>query len=160
MLIDIEAPGLNALIVKFDAMPKKLHDLTLLKMNQLQIELIRRTREKLSGPVLQAKSGALRASIAGRLQDNHDSLVATVGSYGIAYAKIQELGGRTGPHTILPSKASVLHFFVDGKEIFTKRVNHPGSNIPARSYLISTLDEMRPEIIRGIGEAAVEAAVL
>ena len=40
---------------------------------------------------------------------------------------------------------------------FARRVEHPGSIIPERSYLGSALEEMRDEIVAGAGDAAAEA---
>ena len=33
----------------------------------------------------------------------------------------------TSPHLIVPVDASVLHFKIDGKDVFTKMVYHPGT---------------------------------
>ena len=33
----------------------------------------------------------------------------------------------TKPHVIQPKNANALHFTTDGQEVFTKRVNHPGT---------------------------------
>lgn len=47
------------------------------------------------------------------------------------YGAIHQLGGTTPPHIIRPIRKKALKF--GGK--FVKRVNHPGSRIPARPYL-------------------------
>jgi phage gpG-like protein len=72
------------------------------------------------------------------------------------YARIHELGGRTGPHVILPRSGSFLRFEVSGRVVFVRRVNHPGSNIPARPYLAPALEEVTaPEVQKQV-KVAVE----
>jgi hypothetical protein len=44
-----------------------------------------------------------------------------------------------------------------GEQIFAKSVHHPGSTIPARSYLGSSLSEMSDEIESGFKQAILEA---
>jgi hypothetical protein len=52
---------------------------------------------------------------------------------------------RTDPHEITPDDAEALHFFVDGQEVFTSRVNHPGS--PGNDFLADATDATRLEIV-------------
>ncbi len=107
--------------------------------------------------LLNSRSGALAASIAAEISGDGEDVAATVGSFGdVKYAAIQEYGGKTGAHEILPSKASVLAFVADGAMHFARRVEHPGSLIPERSYLRSSLDEMRAEIVAALAAAASE----
>ena len=47
----------------------------------------------------------------------------------------RNIGGRTAAHEILPDKAQALAFVVGGALRFARRVEHPGSTIPARAYL-------------------------
>jgi phage virion morphogenesis protein len=47
------------------------------------------------------------------------------------YGRIHQEGGKTGAHEIRPYHAKALSF--NGK--FAKKVNHPGSDIPARPYM-------------------------
>ena len=83
---------------------------------------------------------------------------ASVGSNGdVKYAAIQEYGGKTAAHEILPAKAQALAFVADGAPRFARKVDHPGSLIPERSYLRSSLDEMSGEIVAALAEAATEA---
>ncbi len=82
---------------------------------------------------------------------------ASVGSYGdVKYAAIQEYGGKTGAHEILPVKGKVLAFLVGGAMRFARRVEHPGSVIPERSYLRSSLDEMSAEIVAALAATPAE----
>lgn len=78
--------------------------------------------------ILQA-SGRLASSIT----PSHDATSATVGT-NVIYAAIQNFGGQTSPHTIVPRNGKALRF----GGVFAKRVNHPGSKIPARPFLTIT----------------------
>lgn len=44
-------------------------------------------------------------------------------TYNLGY--LLEIG--TSPHLILPVYAKKLHFLINGKDVYAKRVNHPGS---------------------------------
>ncbi|WP_175947507.1 phage virion morphogenesis protein [Burkholderia pyrrocinia] len=72
------------------------------------------------------RSGRLASSI----MPSFDATSAQVGT-NLIYAAIQNFGGQTKPHTIVPKNAKALHF----GGIFAKKVNHPGSKIPARPFM-------------------------
>ncbi len=129
------------------------------KARDLAATLVARVRdEKLSGQALETKSGALRNSISAEITVEGGVLTATVGSFGdVKYAAIQEYGGRTSAHEILPDKAQALAFLVGGALRFARRVEHPGSTLPPRAYLQSSLDESRDEIVAGLARVATEA---
>jgi len=96
---------------------------------------------KLSGQVLHVKTGNLRRSIhTNPVNINGSNISATVGTNS-EYAAIHEYGGVTSPHEIVPRNHEALKFMVDGKVLIRKRVMHPGSRIPERSFLRSTLKE-------------------
>ena len=80
------------------------------------------------GKILQ-DSGQLAASI----EPGADNQRAWVGTNKV-YAAIQQLGGKTKPHVIAPRNKKALAF--GGKVV--KKVNHPGSTIPARPFLLIT----------------------
>ena len=70
---------------------------------------------------------------------------------GVSYGVFVREG--TKPHEIVPAEAKSLHFFIGGKEIFTKHVHHPGTK--ANPYHIRALDRVRGEldtIVNGINE--------
>jgi phage gpG-like protein len=115
--------------------------------------------DKLSGQVLAVKSGLLRASIASQVEVDGDVVRARVFvGPGVKYAAIQEFGGRTAAHDIVPDKARALSFVAGGARIFARIVHHPGSTLPERSYLRSSLADMAGEIADGLKAAALEAA--
>lgn len=85
------------------------------------------------GKILQ-RTGQLASSIESR----SDSTSATVGT-NLAYAAIHQFGGRTRAHTITARKGKALAF----GGIFRRSVRHPGSNIPARPFLVLGVDDER-----------------
>lgn len=115
--------------------------------------------DKLQGQVLKHRSGALGRSIQTDVERAGGVTTGLVYSAGdVKYAAIHEFGGRTPPHDILPSKGEALAFMMGGKMIFAKIVHHPGSQMPERSYLRSSLADMAELIVAGIREAALRGA--
>lgn len=149
--------GDDALAARFDAFPDALSDALAAKAEALAATLAEAVKsEKLSGQALAARSGRLRESIGAEVEAEGDALVATVGSIGVKYAAIQEYGGRTAAHEILPDKAKTLAFVASGATRFARRVEHPGSAIPAHLYLQSTLDEQREAIAAALAATPQE----
>lgn len=132
------------------SLPPEMHQALLGKIMGLSIRLQRYiVTEKLSGQVLNTITGRLKRSVQERTVDDGSLIFSEVYTDGSApYDKIQEYGGQTGPHDIVATKAQALSFLRDGKRVFYKRVHHPGSKIPERSYMRSGLDDMRETIIQ------------
>lgn len=91
------------------------------------------------------RKAARRWTRKGTLKDSIDyyatSSKVMVGS-NLPYARIHQKGGRTSPHVIRPKRKKALAF----GGIVRKKVNHPGSDIPARPYL-GISDDDREEIM-------------
>jgi phage gpG-like protein len=153
-MLSVELDQTNALM-RLDAMPDQVRAALLTKIDALQLQLTDYVKDnKLSGQVLQMRTGALRDSIVSQIVDDGDVISVQVSSSGdVKYAAIQEFGGKTGAHDILPDKAKALAFLVGGVQVFAKVVHHPGSTIPERSYLRSTLADMKDEILDGLTDA-------
>jgi phage gpG-like protein len=111
----------------------------------------------LSGGVLETRTGALRNSIHLR-RDGQGSSAEIVADGGAPYDAIHEFGGKTAAHEIIPDKAKALAFMFNGKQAFARRVTHPGSQIPERSYLRSALAEKGADILQAIADVVTEAA--
>ena len=141
--------GVDELDAQLSALPMELMARIDAKTREMAEALAAKVRdEKLSGQVLQTKSGALRNSVAAEVSAEGETVTATVGSQGdVKYAAMQEYGGQTAAHEILPDKGRVLAFLIGGAQRFAARVQHPGSLIPARPYLSSSLQEMEGEIV-------------
>jgi phage gpG-like protein len=155
----LEVQGLEEAAAQFDAYPAALQVALSAKATELAGALADLVKnDKLSGAVLNARSGALSDSIAVSVAADGDGVLASVGSEGdVKYAAIQEYGGKTSAHEILPAKGDVLAFVSGNAQHFARRVEHPGSVIPERSYLRSALDDMKDEILDGLADAATEA---
>jgi phage gpG-like protein len=151
--------GIEALDARLAGLPADMSARLEAKARDLAANLAAKVRdEKLSGQTLQSKSGALKASIVADVRVDDGMVTATVGSNGdVKYAAIQEYGGRTSAHEILPDKARALAFIVGGVLRFARRVEHPGSTIPAHAYLASSLEDSRDEIVAELSNAATEA---
>ena len=140
------------------ALPDRLRDALADKVNMLAVALQAKIQQKLSGEVLNQKSGALKRSIVIAIDDSSASMTASLAVSGdIKYAAIHEFGGVIPPHDILPDKARALAFAVGGKEVFAARVNLPAIAMPERSYMRSSLAEMADDIREELSEAAAEA---
>lgn len=139
-------------------MPDRVRQALSSKANMLAVALEAKIQQKLSGSVLNMRSGALAGSIIATVDESSADVAVRIGTSGdVKYAAIQEFGGTIPPHQIVPDKAKALAFVVGGKQVFAARVNLPAVTMPERSYLRSSLAEMAGEIAEGLSEAVVEA---
>jgi phage gpG-like protein len=127
------------------------------RADALRAALEARIQQKLSGEVLQTRSGALAASIQSSVEDDGSAVSIVASSSGAAYAAIQEFGGKTAAHDIVAVKAKALAFAAGGGQVFARSVHHPGSTIPARSFIGSSFAEMSDEIVGGLKQAVLDA---
>jgi len=99
-----------------------------------------------------SRSGKLKKSIKATPAKNvkwKGLIFATLkmGGPGMPYAAILEFGGRTRPHIIVPKKKKFLHFIArDGTEVFTKKVQHPGSVFEPRAILGRGMARGAPQV--------------
>lgn len=158
-MITVELLGAPKVIAKLKAMPSTVRASLYRKTLALAIMLQTYIRtEKLSGQVLNRVSGALSRSIQQLVTQDDKSVIGRVYSAGdVKYAGIHEYGGETKPHDIYPRKGTALKFMGPGAkgEIFAKVVHHPGSKMPERSFMRSSLKDKTVEIQLGLKEAVV-----
>ena len=102
-------------------------------------------------------AGNLRRSTFQTVMDQGTQVVGQVASSSdVKYGRIHEFGGVTSPHDIVPVKGQALAFMMGGKQVFAKIVHHPGSRIPERSFMRSSLTESREDIIADLRDAAAD----
>jgi phage gpG-like protein len=157
-MFTLDVRGVDETSARFDAYPAALQAALGAKATELATALADLVKNELSGAVLNTSSGALRDSIAAGVTADSDGVLASVGSEGdVKYAAIQEYGGKTSAHEILPVKGDVLAFVSGDGQRFARRIEHPGSVIPERSYLRSSLEDMKDEILAALASTAAEA---
>jgi phage gpG-like protein len=150
----------TAIVARLGRMSEAVHAAVVGVVSKDTSQLADIVRDKLSGGVLQAVTGKLRASISSKVDDGGTSVTGSVtqSASGAAYGAIHEYGGITPPHDIIATKAKVLAFVFEGKQVFRRVVHHPGSQMPERSYMRSSLEDIREIFIADL-DAAVHAAV-
>ena len=155
----LDLDGLEQTSAQIEGYPAALQAALGAKADELASALADLVRnDKLAGGVLNSRTGTLADSITASVTAEADGVLASVGSEGdVKYAAIQEYGGKTSAHEILPVKGKALAFVVGDAQHFARRVEHPGSVIPERSYLRSALEDMTDEILAGLADAANEA---
>jgi len=140
------------------ALPDRLRQALAAKAAVLADALQAKIQHKLSGGVLNQKSGALARSMVASVDDGSCGVTATVATSGdIKYAAIHEFGGTIPPHQIVPDKAKALAFLIGGKQAFATRVNLPAIVMPEHSYMRASLAEMADEIRDGFPATVEEA---
>jgi phage gpG-like protein len=117
-----------------------------------------RVHDKLGGSVLHRRSGRLDAAQSMIVTARAGTISVSVGfdPRDVSYGAIQEYGGTTKAHLIAAKNARALRFSLGDQLAFAKRVNHPGSRIPARSFLRSSLVEEGDQASNDVSEAVTE----
>ncbi|HEV2097760.1 MAG TPA: HK97 gp10 family phage protein [Stellaceae bacterium] len=114
-------------------------------------------QNKLSGQVLNTRSGALKSSIGVAIDQGGTTVTATVFS-NLDYAAAQEYGF-SGTVNVRASLRLIKEAF--GRPIAAKTFGVGAysrrMNLPERSFLRSALDDMAPDISAGVQDALSEA---
>lgn len=147
----------RVIMARLNAMPGKLRSALLKKTYELAEKLKSKVQQNLTNKILQIRTGKLSRSIFEQVTNSTNEVSGRVYSSGVPYAAIQEFGGQTKAHIIEARNGKALMFNMGGKQVFFKRINHPGSNIPAHHYMGQAFDAMKPEIQSGY-EQAVKGA--
>jgi len=120
---------------------------TLLKLRRDQLRDIGRLGVKAMQGEAPKKTGKFAKGIQFKTYER-----GTGGQMELRITDPQPLGkwirGGTRPHIIVPVRAKCLHFFVKGREVFTKRVYHPGTK--PNLYHERALKRIIPEIDKGL----------
>ena len=160
MIINVAITGDKETVARFRRMSAAINAALYIKAVQLALMMEKYVKtSKLNGQVLNRITGALSRLINQKVDRISGGVVAKVFSAGdVKYAAIHEYGGTTPAHVILPKKAHALAFMMGGKMGYFSKVNHPGSKIPERSYLRSSLRDKSTEISIGFKTTVVETA--
>ena len=115
-------------------------------------------KDKLSGQVLKVRTGRLRRSINYKMTTDGDSTTATVGT-NVAYARRFELGWK-GLEQVKSHTRTIKTAFgkaLPSPVVATVRAHKRQANQPARSFLVSSLEDLRAKFTQRI-ESAIKGA--
>jgi len=130
-MLQLTLEGQVELSERLAVTPDRLRAALTEKVEALAQDLFAQVGANLSGGVLQTRSGALRDSIQMQVSQQDDGIGAEIFSDGsVPYAAIQEFGGKTAAHEILPDKARVLAFVMNGKQVFARSAKTLRGNWP------------------------------
>jgi hypothetical protein len=150
-MITLQLVGDREVIAKLAAMPEGMRAGLARAITRLSLEGERLSKQKLSGEVLNVRTGALRSGVHALPTTSSSTEVKGGWGSSVWYGKLHEMGV---PHSweIRPKSARVLAFEIGGRTIFAMHVTHPP--LPERSFMRSALREMQPRI-----QSEIEAAV-
>lgn len=163
--ISIELRGLTSLVAKLGRLPLASRDRLRVFMARFTLQLRDQVKANIADR-FQSK-GPLYQGVQSEIEESTDEVSGRVFINDVPYAAIQEYGGTTPPHVIVPKNAQALAFLTRGGGfssggggstlVFAKRVNHPGSRIPERSYARLALVQTRGAFETGIRAVTAEA---
>lgn len=122
--------------------------------NQFTIRHLSENKLRQRGPTtLGVVTNRLRSSVRAKAaRTTGEGVESSIGS-NVKYAAIHEFGGKTPPRTIYPRKKKALAF----GGVVVKKVNHPGSKIPARAPFSTGIKERSEHYGASISAAIVAA---
>lgn len=156
-MISVTLKGYDGVAARYASFRARMSQRLAGTMSSLGLALQDRVAANLGGAVLQRRTGRLAAAQTMQLAQQDDSVSVSVGfdADAVPYGAINEFGGTTRAHLIAAKRAAALAFPLGARLVFAKRVQHPGSTIPARSFLRAALAEMAAD-----GASEVDGAVM
>lgn len=155
-MIDVKIAGGDALVDRLRSLPERIAARLATVMEALGGQLGDLVQDEIGRSGLKTRSGRLRQSV--EVATDEASVAAGIDAAAVPYAAIQEYGGTTRAHVIEAINAAALRFEIGGRPVFARRVQHPGSVIPAHSFLGAALAELQPMAAAAIAEAAFSEA--
>lgn len=151
-MITVEISGDSQIIAKLESFTPRLQVNLVKKMRLAMIYLAGYVKsEKLSGQVLNVRTGTLRRSITQQVTDEAESITGIVGA-NIKYAAIHEYGFQ-GTEQV---KEHIRHSSTGKAAVvraFSRRVN-----MPERSFLRSSLTDTTDKITEYLQQAVTDTA--
>lgn len=130
--------GVERTILAFGAARQRIADAVRAAVTRATFDLVRVVKaDKLTGQVLQVRTGRLRRSITGRVEEENGSPVGLVGT-NVSYGRVHELGFKGSVKVKAHSRT------IKGKAI-PVRAHSRKLDIPARPFLVPALNENLPK---------------
>ncbi|MGD0867882.1 MAG: hypothetical protein ABSA49_20290 [Rhizomicrobium sp.] len=157
MTIEIQVDAARA-AAKLAALPDKVRTGVRQAVQAGALSLLSKAQQKVSGDVLQVRSGSLLSSLRETgLSESADAISDGV-AIALKYARIQEYGGRIEIPEIVPVNARALAFEYGGKVVFAMKAAAHVIEIPEHSFLRSSLAEIAPTILDEIRKVVAGVA--
>lgn len=151
--LSLEVLGDREALRNIDRMPDTVRAI-LAEKSDVWVKLLEQHVQDYIAP--HSKSGRLLAGVRSEVIAEDKRLRARVFISGVPYANIQDKGGVTPAHMILP-RGKVLAFLgATGDKVFATKVLHPGGNIPALNFMKEAYREVGPLISRGVKKSIVD----
>lgn len=153
-MIDASVTGDERVIASIRSQYQKVITNVEQSIGRLTLKLLTRVKvNKLSGQVLNVRTGRLRRSITYKVIKTPSRITGIVGT-NVEYARIHELGF----HGQVSVKAHLREIKKAwGKDITPRtvevRTHSRQVNLPAKSFLRSAMEEMTPEIIQTLQQS-------
>lgn len=158
-MLEYRVTGAREVLAHLGEMPQQVREMAKGSLTAWATELAGYIKaDKLSGQVLNRRSGLLSGSVHPLIEDAERGIVGGAGAgAGVPYARIHEFGGLIPAHEVVARNAKALAFTIDGVLRFAKRVQIPDVQMPERSYMRSSFDEKSPQGLEELRAAVKEA---
>lgn len=162
-MLNVTLVGDRELRARLSAMPGEVQRALTRTVTKLAFMLEAKVKDKLSGVVLNVVTGALRASIANEVDSSSTKVEGHVFSSGdVKYAAIHEFGGtirNPGGQPYIITKDGAV--FISKASAALMKTPPPVTKpfdvtMPERSFLRSSLSDMKSQIIDDMTEAVRE----
>lgn len=151
----IEVLGDRNALRNIDQMPDIVRAILAEKAERWVDEIANKVKENIRSRT--NGSGRMEAAVDTVVVNNGYEVEGRVFIAGVPYAQIQEEGGVTQPHVILPRNSKILAFHgAMGDKVFATKVMHPGSHIQGKHFMKDAYREKGAEISRDIKKAIVD----
>lgn len=152
---DIIVLGVDETVARFGRMGKAAHDAIYAKVYALALAVENKAKKKVSGEVLNVRTGQLRSNIQSDVQEGEEGILGRVYvTRNVPYAAIHEFGGKInhpgGTAYWLDPKVGMMRFVRNDNPLADtlKRTRPHPIPMPERSYMRTSLAEERDMIVR------------
>lgn len=147
----IEVQGINKAVAALTGSAERIKEAVRVALYKATMDLTRYVKEqKLSDQVLRVRTGRLRRSITGRVEDSDGKFEGIVGT-NVRYARVHELGFKG----VVQVKAHIRR--IKGQAI-PVRSHSRKLDLPARPFLNPSLQERFPQYQQQFVKAVQEGA--
>jgi phage gpG-like protein len=152
-MLTVRTTGIEAAAAKHAGLKAAMHAELLATVQRETLALQRHVVEdKLSGQVLNVRTGTLRRSITQEVKESPGVIVGSVGT-NLGYGLAHEFGATIQHPGSVARRAKALHWVAAGQDVFAAWTRPHTIKLPERSFLRSALADRRDAFITAVKEA-------